>query len=147
MVYDLRNYKDETLWGPYLPDLKASVDWEKVEAVMLVIGYNLAEFRRSVGDASIPAGFVWKPEDGGWKGATPGSYVPKSFKTIGSDEEEVEEVEEELEFEGESVERPLRIEDPYGIHGTYMRVCSQIFYHSGITRNLLTEMCSRLSAF
>ncbi|RDL40996.1 uncharacterized protein BP5553_00975 [Venustampulla echinocandica] len=40
MVYDLRNYTDETMWGPFL-DQQATVDWEKMEAVMIVLQYHL----------------------------------------------------------------------------------------------------------
>ena len=40
-VYDLRNYTHNTIWGPYLDDGSLYVDWEKMEAIMVVIGHNL----------------------------------------------------------------------------------------------------------
>jgi hypothetical protein len=35
-VYDLREYTDHTLWGPFMNDGSQDVDWEKVEAIMMV---------------------------------------------------------------------------------------------------------------
>lgn len=43
-VYDLREYTDHTLWGPFMNDGSQRVDWEKVEAVMVVLGFNLRKF-------------------------------------------------------------------------------------------------------
>ena len=34
VVYDLRNFTQGTEWGPFRDDGKATVDWEKLEAVM-----------------------------------------------------------------------------------------------------------------
>lgn len=39
-MYDLRNYTDGTGWGPYLDDGSFKVDWEMVESLMIVLGYN-----------------------------------------------------------------------------------------------------------
>ena len=40
-VYDLRNYTAQTLWGPFRFDGSRMVDWEMVEAIMLVLVRNL----------------------------------------------------------------------------------------------------------
>ncbi|KAL6710299.1 hypothetical protein ACN47E_009245 [Coniothyrium glycines] len=39
-VYDLRNYTDETRWGPFRDDGSMRVDWELIESLMIVLGYN-----------------------------------------------------------------------------------------------------------
>ncbi|CAE7212975.1 hypothetical protein P3342_012465 [Pyrenophora teres f. teres] len=39
-VYDLRNYTDKNQWGPFRKDGSMLVDWEMVECLMIVIGYN-----------------------------------------------------------------------------------------------------------
>jgi hypothetical protein len=39
-VYDLRNYTDKTAWGPFRDDGSMRVDWEMVESLMIVLGYN-----------------------------------------------------------------------------------------------------------
>ncbi|MCJ1324699.1 hypothetical protein MMC10_001361 [Thelotrema lepadinum] len=41
VVYDLRNYTPETLWGPFLPDGSENVDWEMMEAILIVLSHNL----------------------------------------------------------------------------------------------------------
>ncbi|KAJ5053998.1 uncharacterized protein L3040_000286 [Drepanopeziza brunnea f. sp. 'multigermtubi'] len=119
-VYDLRNYTEETMWGPYLADGYASVDWEKLEAVMLLLGYNAEVFKESVGENMLPAGFSW---DEGWAGATPGSY--RSTDIYGSSQ--VEEFEEVIEGEGDEATEP--VVDPYNIGGTWMRVVCFLDFH------------------
>ena len=120
MVYDLRNYTEATLWGPYMGDGQATADWEKLEAVMLVLGHNVESFRASIGEQMLPRGLVWKE---GWRGAQPYSY--RSVDIAGEDsddEEQVVEVEEGDEGEeGEEKEKDV-VEDPYNITGTWMRV-------------------------
>jgi hypothetical protein len=99
MVYDLRNYKEESLWGPYLEDGKASVDWEKVEAVMIVLGWKLRVFTEQRDGVFGPRS-VWREP---WVGASPGSYEPVGPKCM------------EMKLEEGIV-------DPYGVTGTWMRV-------------------------
>ena len=100
MVYDLRNYTEETLWGPYLADGQASVDWEKMEAVMIVLGWNLRVFmEQSSGGGVFGPRSIWREP---WVGASPGSYdagkcgLPQAL--------------------------PEGVVDYYGIQGTWMRV-------------------------
>lgn len=103
VVYDMRNYTDHTLWGPMLPDGKAGVDWEKMEAVMLVLSRNLQTFENAAGRALRP---LWVCP---WLGCQRDSF--RSVKLMagkGKDKEEV---------------GGLREEDPYNISGSWMRVC------------------------
>lgn len=96
-VYDLRNYTEQTLWGPFLPDGQATVDWEKMEAAMIVLGQNVTEFAfQSTGILSP----LWYHE---WDGVAPGSFTNRPFP------------------------RPLEttqlsFKDPYNVTGSYLRV-------------------------
>ena len=105
MVYDLRNYKTETFWGPFLPDSAASVDWEKMEAVMIVLGHNLRMFTEQGHGIFGPQG-IWREP---WIGASPDSYFP-AIKTL----------------------PPFiksNMEDPYNISGTWIRVVCFLDFH------------------
>ncbi|PPJ56550.1 hypothetical protein CBER1_03947 [Cercospora berteroae] len=117
-VYDLREYTDETLWGPFRRDGSHRVDWEKVEAVMIVLGFNLRRFTdRS--DGRFP--LIWKHP---FVGATPGSY--KSPPRIAPPEKK--------DFDEDAgVIRDLALSldamDPYGVTGSWMRVVCFLDYN------------------
>ncbi|TVY54223.1 hypothetical protein LCER1_G005896, partial [Lachnellula cervina] len=97
IVYDLRRYTEETFWGPYMGDGQASVDWEKMEAVMCVLGHNLNLFvertRNSFRD-------VWRDP---WLGASPGSFKPISVSGL------------------KEPAPPAEALDPYNVTGSWMR--------------------------
>ncbi|CAK3927571.1 hypothetical protein DOTSEDRAFT_46814 [Lecanosticta acicola] len=117
-VYDLREYTDDTLWGPFMHDGSGRVDWEKVEAIMIVLGYNLNKFyRRSEG--RFPQ--IWKDE---WTGATPNSY--KSVPCPGPTREM--ERDEEM-FKIRELALSLDAQDPYGVTGSWMRVVCFLDYN------------------
>ncbi|KAL2068986.1 hypothetical protein VTL71DRAFT_15324 [Oculimacula yallundae] len=122
MVYDLRNYTEETLWGPYLNDGLASVDWEKLEAVMLVLGHNMESFMQTAGNRSLPKG-LWSK--GGWKGARPYSY--KSVDIVGFNHKDEEEG--VIPADDEDVSAAETVDDPYNITGTWMRVVCFLDFH------------------
>lgn len=96
-VYDLRQYTDESLWGPFKNDSSQDVDWEKMEAIMVVLGYNLRMFRERARFEIQP---VW---DTPWRGIQPGSLPVNMTKELGAPES-------------------LEDRDPYGISGMWMRV-------------------------
>lgn len=65
-VYDLRQYTELTKWGPFMNDETDRVDWEKVEAILIVLGNNLSTKR-------LISKIFWDtPFSGSW----PNSYVP-----------------------------------------------------------------------
>jgi len=107
-VYDLRQYTPLTRWGPFMNDGSERVDWEKVEAILLVLRSNI----RSKGLDGFPifANFWDRPFAGSW----PGSYLPMSrtgwAAGSGGSSKEPEDV------------GGLDAEDPYGISGTWLRV-------------------------
>jgi hypothetical protein len=109
VVYDLRNYTDGTMWGPFMDDGKATVDWEKVEAVMIVLGYNLRIFDQVTQQ-------VFKPfMDQSWIGASPDTYRSVNLLDLDSPKPKMAEY------------------DPFNIGGSWMRVC--YYFHVFRTEN------------
>jgi hypothetical protein len=106
MVYDLRNYKLSNFWGPFRDTGDAAVDWEKMEAVMIVLSHNLSMYRDHTGKVFKP------PGNRPFLGATPNSYVHKPFDFPHK--------------EPRVLEDPYNLSktgmDPYNISGTWMRV-------------------------
>jgi len=98
IVYDLRNYTLENFWGPFLDDGTASVDWEKMEAVMLVLGFNLMMFTETTWGIFKP---LWTEP---FSGVSPGIFhsVPLSSTDMPTPSADAL--------------------DPYNVTGTYMRV-------------------------
>lgn len=106
-VYDLRQYTTRTKWGPFRDDDTGRVDWEKLEAIMIVIAKNV-RFR-------WPGSVIF---DDIFNTPFFGSF-PDSFAYDNEKENEVE-AEAEAEANAENVE--LRDKDPYGITGFWYRV-------------------------
>ncbi|KIV81439.1 hypothetical protein PV11_03628 [Exophiala sideris] len=54
-VYDLRRYTQANMWGPFMDDGSARVDWEKVQAIMIDIAYNHRMYteRRGLNGSSL----------------------------------------------------------------------------------------------
>lgn len=97
-VYDLRQHTALTKWGPFLNDGTDRVDWEKVEAIIICLGYNIAT--KSV--SSKPFLGLWgTPFRGSWSNSYPTSPNPNAT--------------------------PLELKDPYGITGTWYRVRAFLF--------------------
>lgn len=109
-VYDLRQYTDATLWGPFRDDGSQRVDWEKVEAIMIVLGFNLRKFTERSG-GRFP--LIW---DEPFIGATPRSYI--SLPPAPAPDKELD---EEL-LRIRELALGLDAQDPYGVTGTWMRV-------------------------
>ncbi|KAI2469880.1 hypothetical protein F4781DRAFT_202992 [Annulohypoxylon bovei var. microspora] len=111
-VYDLRQYTENTKWGPFMDDSTDRTDWEKVEAIMIVIGANL----RKLGLTKFPVckNFWEVPFAGTW----PGSY--KAIPIVHEPE-------------------PLDLQDPYGITGTWLRVVCFLDYTDFFAYNFTAE--------
>lgn len=108
-VYDLRQYTDGSFWGPFKSDGSQDVDWEKMEAIMVVLGYNLRMFRDRERVSIDP---IW---DRPWYGAQPNSFVPQPDSYF-------------LRTKNTAISKalvepsPLDELDPFGISGMWMRV-------------------------
>ncbi|PQE32950.1 F-box domain-containing protein [Rutstroemia sp. NJR-2017a WRK4] len=99
-VYDLRQYTTLNMWGPYMNDGLATVDWEKIEAVMIVLTCNLG---------------AYQTRGGGWirtqwnNAAWDGRARPNTFRHISIRETE---------------SPPMKSTDwdPYNVTGTWLRL-------------------------
>ncbi|KAL8957905.1 MAG: hypothetical protein Q9183_005943, partial [Haloplaca sp. 2 TL-2023] len=116
IVYDLRQHTEYSLWGPFDDSGSHNVDWEKIEALMIILSYNIRLFADRYGldkSALIPS---W---DEPFAGATPYSLRPLP--------------------QDPGVERspslPLSLQDPYNIGGTWMRVVCFLDYRELFTFN------------
>lgn len=99
VVYDLRNYDEaRNLWGPY-EDHHAKVDWERLEAIMVVLGHNLRMFTENTHGIFKP---LWSVP---WHGSSPDSFSPLTLGKL-----------------REQPAPPMDAMDPYNISGTWMRV-------------------------
>ncbi|KAL8736696.1 MAG: hypothetical protein Q9166_000062 [cf. Caloplaca sp. 2 TL-2023] len=108
-VYDLRQHTEGTLWGPFDNDGSLSVDWEKLEALMIILSYNVHLFANRY----LPTGSnLLPPWDKPFVGVTPYSL--------------------NLHHANSSVERPpalpINLQDPYNVTGTWMRVVCFLDY-------------------
>ncbi|KAL6252632.1 hypothetical protein RBB50_000351 [Rhinocladiella similis] len=105
-VYDLRRYTQANMWGPFMDDGSGRVDWEKVQAIMIVIGCNYRMYTERRGSALSESGIL-RPWDEGFFGIAPGSYVSSPMS-------------------GGNLKPSLRPDldalDPYGVTGSWMRI-------------------------
>ncbi|ROT40198.1 hypothetical protein SODALDRAFT_329873 [Sodiomyces alkalinus F11] len=109
-VYDLREYTVRTRWGPFMDDGSDRVDWEKMEAIMLVLGSNINQVQ-----ASSPAFLsMW---DSPFAGSWAGSWIPTPGRKLSG----------------------LDLQDPYGISGTWLRVVCFIDYNDFFAFNFLAS--------
>jgi hypothetical protein len=115
-VYDLRNYSQANLWGPFKDDGSLEVDWEKVEAVMIVLGHNVERKR-----ALIP-GIDWDVWTKPFHGTFPDSYLPQL--SLLSDVRMFDKVKNKHIHAQISTS-----EDPYGVNGYWMRIVCFVDYH------------------
>ncbi len=99
-VYDMREHTPNTLWGPFLADGSGGVDWEKLEAILILLRYNI----RSKGLLKFP--ILNKYWNHTFLGSSPESYMPmiRDGRPLPSNPQ------------------PLDQQDPYGVSGTWMRV-------------------------
>ncbi|KAK1836618.1 hypothetical protein QBC39DRAFT_89137 [Podospora conica] len=101
-VYDLREYTEESRWGPFLADGSERVDWEKIEAILIVLRANV----KSKGLDTFPifSNFWNAPFAGSWSG----SYLP---------------------WPANRERKHLELRDPYDVSGTWLRVVCFLDYN------------------
>ncbi|TKA65617.1 hypothetical protein B0A55_07288 [Friedmanniomyces simplex] len=129
-VYDLRQYTEHTLWGPFMDDGSQRVDWEKVEAVMVVLGFNLNKFTER-SDGRWPC--IW---DKPFIGASPNSY--SSQAAIAAPSRDIEDDDNMLKIR--ELALALDAQDPYGVTGTWMRVVCFLDYNDLYAFNFSTRV-------
>jgi hypothetical protein len=114
-VYDLRQYNDRNKWGPFMDDGTMRVDWEKVEAIMIVLGSNMDDLGLS--SIRMCETFCSVPFAGTW----PNSW--QSPHTTGQHRDP----------------DPLEHLDPYGITGVWLRVVCFLDYTDFFAYNFAAE--------
>lgn len=128
VVYDLRRYTTESLWGPFKNDSSQDVDWEKLEAIMLVIQCNLRQFHERT-SKRFP--LLWH---NAWAGIAPRSFVSPVDWRVRKRERDLaameggEQEKDEATLREEAEEEDIRKADPYNITGTWMRVVCFLDY-------------------
>jgi hypothetical protein len=102
-VYDLRNYTDANGWGPFRDDGSFYVDWEKIESIMLVLGYSSSICCRRFMTRFRPP----------WENALD-DIVPTEKELLPA---------YPLQLIKE-IDVPLELRDPYAVSGIYSRLVS-----------------------
>lgn len=119
LVYDLRRFTEGTLFGPFLDDQGSQdADWEKLEAIMIVMSYNINKYVETYhpDEAVVPR---WnKP----FAGATPHSFVSPAFAMP------------------KEPRLPLAAQDPYNVTGTWMRVVCFLDYNELYSFNFASSI-------
>ncbi|KAJ4298965.1 hypothetical protein N0V90_004209 [Kalmusia sp. IMI 367209] len=110
-VYDLRNYTKRSRWGPFRTDGTMRVDWEVMESIMIVLGYNNGLCSRRYMDRftlpwSQPFGNIFKDRFAHLPSTT--SSSPPSLLKEPS--------------------LPMDLQDPYNISGIWARVVCFLDY-------------------
>ncbi|KAH8718950.1 hypothetical protein HC256_003574 [Beauveria bassiana] len=109
-VYDMRGHTERTGWGPFRDDGSGKVDWEKVEAVMVVLGYNIQSKR-----------FVSKLFSDVWNTPFSGSWSQSFMQTPA--------------LSPAHEPSSLELSDPYGVTGTWYRVVCFLDYNDFFNYN------------
>lgn len=149
-VYDLREYTTGSEWGPFLADGSGRVDWEKVEAIQVVLRTNL---RSKKLERSPAFSQLWsdRPFAGSWPGSWQISRRLSRMTCPHAMQEEEEEngpaalesgspEREEEEKDGNEREakdkgKSKKLEDPYGVTGIWMRVVCFLDYNDFYQHN------------
>ncbi len=109
-VYDLRQHtknQNASFWGPYIANGSQEVDWEKLEAIMVILHHNMSHFARTHEVFSKDAIPDWTVP---FQGANAYSY--RSMKMDVPMNPPV----------------PLEAQDPYNVSGKWMRVVCFLDY-------------------
>lgn len=106
LVYDLRQHTDHNLWGPFQNDGSLDVDWEKIEAIMIVLHHNM---KLSTETHHVFEGMM-DVQDKPFVGASAHSFV---FPPMDVPMQPA---------------LPLEAQDPYNVTGTWMRVVCFLDY-------------------
>ncbi|KAI4638562.1 hypothetical protein J4E93_009862 [Alternaria ventricosa] len=119
-VYDLRNYTDNNEWGPFRDDGTMRVDWEMIESIMIVIGYNSCYCTHTVSNKLRPPWFA--PLDG---------VIPEDDYQMGHSRNYTALVQQP--------DISLNMKDPYGVEGIWSRIVCFLDYNDLYHYNFSTE--------
>jgi hypothetical protein len=148
-VYDLANYCQENKWGPFKNDGSLHIDWEKVEAIMIDLAYNLHLYDTQT--SPLRSDLRCEPFDG---------VQPQSYESVETDiSEDTDSPEASTSSHGsftdaliatmaytasrevdsatipQGLDQDLQERDPYGVTGTWERVVCFLDYNDFIRFN------------
>lgn len=141
IVYDIATYSDGNKWGPFSDSGDLSIDWEKVEAIMVDLAYNLNLYDDHTD--SLKSDMRCEPFDG---------VQPDSYKSVIAepDSDGTESVSDTSSWSAsrESVLPPqldlaLEARDPYGVTGTWERVVCFLDYNDFVRFNFDRDLTVR----
>ena len=133
-TYDAREYAINSEWGPFLPGTDREVDWEKLEAMLIVLRFNIRERRL------LQFPILNKYWNHTFLGSYPGSYMPMIRSTPSQPQPTAAPATTEsgalpprgaavaAESVPDSLSSPLDHKDPYGVSGTWMRLVCFLDY-------------------
>lgn len=129
-VYDLRNFTQYgTFWGPFMDDGSTAVDWEKLEAIMIVLDCNLRHFISHPAHARVSAELSLHLDEPFW-GTTVNSFVSPPPPPSPPDCSKGERKDSILEL------RPdLAALDPFNVTGTWHRIVVFLDYTDFFAHN------------
>lgn len=129
LVYDLQYYDEAgNGWGPFLPDGSWRVDWERMEAILLVLSSNILTTFARVHTLTSPS--WWAP----FAGVSPRSFEAVKVAKPAPDDEpggrqrrdhRADTIEGEFDDE---LATELAARDPYGVTGTWGRIVCFLDY-------------------
>ncbi|KIW88194.1 uncharacterized protein Z519_11305 [Cladophialophora bantiana CBS 173.52] len=136
-VYDLRRYNHLNMWGPFTDDGTQRIDWEKVQAIMIVLGYNHRMYteRRGLSDTDVLGGLRGSPPPSTGEGSRSSassarSNILKPWETPFSGIAPDSYVSSPLTGKIKPAPNPsLDALDPYGVTGTWMRIVCFLDYN------------------
>jgi hypothetical protein len=130
-VYDLRRYRTSNLWGPFTDDHTLRIDWEKLQAIMVIIAFNTKLYTRqrgvhwsnSIRRTPIPPEILAAIEERN-KGLLP------AWQNLFSDIAPNTYVSKPLSGKLKAPPHPeLDVLDPYGVTGTWSRIVCFLDYN------------------
>ncbi|OAP64405.1 hypothetical protein AYL99_00377 [Fonsecaea erecta] len=134
-VYDLRRYNDENMWGPFTDDGTERIDWEKVQAIMIVISYNHRMYneRRGWGGTDflgLPSSPPDSKEEGGRSVSSTRTDLLRPWEYLFSGIAPNSYVSSPLTGKIKPTPNPeLDALDPYGVTGTWVRIVCFLDYN------------------
>jgi hypothetical protein len=107
-IYDLRQYTEYTRWGPFMNDETGRVDWEKVEAILIILRNNIKD--KGLDKFPVFSNCWNAPFAGSWAN----SYLP---------------------WPADRQLAPLEMQDPYNVSGTWLRIVCFLDYNDFFSYN------------
>jgi hypothetical protein len=131
-VYDLRRYKQSNYWGPFTDDFSQSIDWEKVQSIMIILAFNHKLYSERRGFEHLHLNFppLGISSSSRLVGSASATTLLRSWGERFNGIAENSYVSTPLEGTPKpSPYHELDALDPYGVTGTWMRIVCFLDYN------------------